>query len=100
AARKAYELSAETYPRYTPLGNLGAVYSELGYYDQALAAYEEDLRLNPEIGDAYGNLINGYLQLNQLDKARDTARQAQSRRIDSPEIHLHLYWVAFLQQDP
>jgi hypothetical protein len=57
------------------------------------------LRLKPEMGDAYGNLINGYLQLNRLDKAQDTGRQAQSRRIDSPEIQLHLYWVAFLQQD-
>jgi eukaryotic-like serine/threonine-protein kinase len=99
AARKAYELSVQTYPRDTPLGNLGAVYSELGSYEQALGAYEQDLRLKPEIGDAYGNLINGYLQLNRLDKAQDTARQAQSRGIDSPEIHLHLYWVAFLQQN-
>jgi DNA-binding winged helix-turn-helix (wHTH) protein/tetratricopeptide (TPR) repeat protein len=99
AARKAYELSVQTYPRDTPLGNLGAVYSELGYYDQALAAYEQGLRLNPEIGDAYGNLINGYLQLNRLDEAKAIARQAQSRSIDSPEIHLHLYWVAFLQRD-
>ncbi len=99
AARKTYELSLETYPRDTPLGNLGAVYSELGYYDQALAAYQQDVRLNPEIGDTYGNLINGYLQLNRLDEARSVARQAQSRSIDSPEIHLHLYWVDFLEHD-
>jgi hypothetical protein len=57
------------------------------------------MRLEPEIGDTYGNLINGYLQLNRLDEAKATARQAQSRSIDSPEIHLHLYWVDFLQHD-
>ncbi len=99
AARKTYELSLQTYPRDTPLGNLGAIYSELGNYEQALAAYQHAMRVDPESGDTYGNLINGYLQLNRLDEAKATARQAQSRSIDSPEIHLHLYWVDFLQHD-
>ena len=98
AARKTYELSLQTYPRDTPLGNLAAIYSEMGNYDQALAAYEHAMRLDQN-GDTYGNLINGYLQLNRLDEAKATARQAQSRSIDSPEIHLHLYWVDFLQHD-
>jgi DNA-binding winged helix-turn-helix (wHTH) protein/tetratricopeptide (TPR) repeat protein len=99
AARKAYELSLQTYPSDTPLGNLGAIYSELGNYEQALSTYQQALRIDPESGDTYGNLINGYLQLNRLDEARATAVQAQSRNIDSPEIHLHLYWVNFLQHD-
>jgi len=99
AARTAYLLSAQTYPHDTPMGNLGAVYSELGNYDQALRVYQEDLRLRPELGDAYGNLINGYVQLNRLEEARAVAVQAKSKNIDSPEIHLHLYWVAFLQND-
>jgi len=99
AARKAYELSLQTYPHETPLGNLGAVYSELGHYEQALATYQQALREDPDTGDAYGNLINGYVQLNRLDEAKATAAQAQSRNIDSPEIHLHLYWVNFLQDD-
>jgi eukaryotic-like serine/threonine-protein kinase len=98
AARKTYELSLQTYPRDTPLGNLGAIYSEMGNYDQALAAYEHAMRLDQN-GDTYGNLINGYLQLNRLDEAKAIARQAQSRDIDSPEIHLHLYWVDFLRHD-
>lgn len=99
AARKIYELSLQTYPRDTPLGNLAAIYGELGNYDQALTAYKHAMQLDPETGDTYGNLINGYLQLNRLDEAQATARQAQSRNIDSPEIHLHLYWVDFLQHD-
>ena len=40
AARKVYELSAQTYPRDTRLGNLGFIYSELGNYDKALAEYK------------------------------------------------------------
>src|SRR5262249_11175674 len=99
AARKAYELSLQTFPRDTPLGNLAAIYSELGLYDQALASYQQALRNDPDTGDTYGNLINGYLQVNRLNEARSTALQAQARKIDSPEIHLHLYWVDFLQDD-
>ena len=99
AARKAYELSLQTYPRDTPLGNLGAIYSELGHYNQALATYQQALQIDPDTGDTYGNLINGYVQVNRLDEAMTTANQARSRNIDSPEIHLHLYWLGFLRHD-
>ncbi|MBZ5656957.1 MAG: winged helix-turn-helix domain-containing protein [Acidobacteriia bacterium] len=99
AARKVYEFSAQTYPRDTSYTNLGLIYSDLGDYDKALAEYEEDLRINPETGTKYANLIAGYLQLNRLDEGRAMARQAQAHNIDSPEIHLNLYWVDFLQHD-
>lgn len=98
-ARKAYELSVQTYPHDTPVGNLAAIYGELGDYDRALATYQEALQTDPDTGDTYGNLINGYMELNRLDEARATANRAKSRNIDSPEIHLHLYWVSFLQND-
>jgi DNA-binding winged helix-turn-helix (wHTH) protein/tetratricopeptide (TPR) repeat protein len=99
AARKVDELSAQTYPRDTPFTNLGLIYSELGDYDKALAAFQEALRLNPETGNRYANLMSGYVQLNRLDEAKATAREAQRRLIDYPEIHINLYWVAFLEHD-
>jgi DNA-binding winged helix-turn-helix (wHTH) protein/tetratricopeptide (TPR) repeat protein len=99
AARKVYELSAQTYPRGTSFANLGLIYSDLGEYDKALPAYEEDVRLNPGIGIKYGNLVSGYLLLNRLDDAKATALNAHAHNVDSPEIHLNLYWIAFLQHD-
>jgi hypothetical protein len=90
AARKVYELSAQTYPRDTRLGNLGFLYSELGNYEKALAEYKEDLKLNPEKGKAYADLAGAYLRLNRLDEARN---------IDVHEVHLHLYWINFLRHD-
>jgi eukaryotic-like serine/threonine-protein kinase len=99
AARKVYELSAQTYPRDTRLGNLGFLYSELGDYEKALAEYKEDLKLNPAQGDAYADLAAAYLQLNRLDEAQATAREAQAHDMDVPEIHLNLYWVDFLRHD-
>jgi tetratricopeptide (TPR) repeat protein len=92
-------LSAQTYPRDTRLGNLGFLYSELGNYDKALAEYKEDLKLNPEKGNAYADLAGAYLRLNRLDEAEATARDAQAQNVDVPEVHLLLYWVAFLRHD-
>jgi DNA-binding winged helix-turn-helix (wHTH) protein/tetratricopeptide (TPR) repeat protein len=99
AARKIGELSAQTYPRDTSFTNLGLVYSELGDHDKALAAFQDALRVNPETGYRYANLVNGYLQLNRLDQAKATAHEAQSHQIDSPELHLSVYWIDFLQHD-
>ena len=99
AARKVYELSAQTYPRDTRLGNLGFLYSELGNYEKALAEYKEDLKLNPEKGNAYADLAGAYLRLNRLDEALATAREAQAHNIDVHEVHLHLYWINFLRHD-
>ena len=99
AARRVDELSAQTYPRDTSFTNLGIIYSELGDYDKALVAFENALRFNAETGYRYANLMGGYLQLDRLDEAKATAQEAQRRHIDYPEIHLNLYWVAFLQHD-
>lgn len=99
AARKVYELSAQTFPRDTLLTNLGLIYSELGDYEKALATYKEVLHVNPGTGNRYANLISGYLQLNRLEEAKAAAQEAEIHRIDSPEIHANLYWVNFLQRD-
>jgi eukaryotic-like serine/threonine-protein kinase len=99
AARQVYELSAQTYPRETRLGNLGFLYSQLGDYEKALAEYKEDLKLNPDKGNAYPDLAGAYLQLNRLDEAQATALEAQAHNTDVPEVHLKLYWVDFLRHD-
>ncbi len=99
AARKVYELSAQTYPRDAPLNNLGLIYSEMGDFDKALDAYQNVLRVSAGTGNRYANLVSGYMQLNRLDEAKAAAREAQAHNIDSPEIHLNLYWVAFLEHD-
>src|SRR5437667_2398304 len=93
AARKAYELSAQTYPHDIPLSNLGLIYSELGDYDKALPAHKEALRVNLDTGNRYeyANLVSGYLQLNRLDEAKATAREAQAHNIDSAQLNLNLY---------
>src|SRR5271156_1794837 len=99
AARKAYELWAQTYPRDdTPPGNLGVIYLALGNYDKALAANQEEVNLSPD-GVSYTNLVFDYLSVNRLDEARATAQEAQAHHLDNPTIHLQLYNIDFLQHD-
>src|SRR6202022_3368903 len=100
AARKTYELWAQTYPRdYIPPGNLGVIYSSLGDYDKALEAAQASLKLDPGSGLSYANLSFSYLTVNRLDEARATALEAQTHNLDNPVIHLNLYFIDFLQHD-
>ncbi len=99
AARKVFELLEQTYPREAPYTNLGIVYSQLGDYDKAIVAFEKAVRIGPATGNRYANLINGYLQLDRLDQAKAAMLEAQAKKMDSPEIHVNLYWADFLQHD-
>jgi tetratricopeptide (TPR) repeat protein len=100
AARKTYELWAQTYPRdYLPMVNLAALYEQLGEFDNEVAASQEALRLNPRSGITYSNLVAAYRNVNRLDEAKATAQEAQARHLDSPRIHLNLYQIGFLQHD-
>jgi len=100
ATRKTYELWAQTYPRDDiPPGNLASIYQALGDYDKGLAANQESLKLSPESGIWYANLVAGYVTVNRLDEARATAQEAQAHNLDNPAIHLQLYSIDFLQHD-
>jgi tetratricopeptide (TPR) repeat protein len=100
AARKMYELWAQTYPRdETAVAGLSHVYTDLGDYEQALTAAKEYLRLSPGSEDAYGNLAALYMNLNRLDEAKATAQQALAHNLDGPYLHLDLYMVDFLQRN-
>jgi serine/threonine protein kinase/tetratricopeptide (TPR) repeat protein len=100
AARKTNELWRQTYPRDDlPLISLAFIYERLGDYERTLAAEQRVLKLNPTNGLAYGNLVNGYLELNRLEQAKATAQEAQARHLDSAYIHLNLYAIDFLQHD-
>src|SRR6266481_5390547 len=99
-ARQAYELWSQTYPRdLVPPNNLGVIYENLGEYDKALAESREALRLAPESGASYANLVAPYLYLNRLQEARATADEAQAKNLDSPPLRFKLYVLAFLKND-
>jgi len=100
AARKAYELWAQTYPRdETPHRLLGIIYGALGDYDKALAQAQEAMKLDPGSVIEYDTLAFSYVAVNRLDEARATAQEAQAHNLDNASIHYILYGIAFLQHD-
>jgi eukaryotic-like serine/threonine-protein kinase len=99
-ARPVYELWVQVYPRdILPRKNLGNIYSKFGQFDKALEQYREVNRL--EVSSAtYADLVLCYISLNRLEEARATVREAQVKKLDSSLLHIPLYLLAFLQNDP
>jgi eukaryotic-like serine/threonine-protein kinase len=99
-ARQAYELWAQTYPRdFVPPTNLGIIYSLLGQYDKSLAEDQEALRLAPGSGNNYENLAFGYFALDRLEDARATIEEAWAKKLDTPNLHFVMYWLAYFKND-
>ena len=99
AARKTYELWAQTYPRDdTPPANLANSYLVLGDYDKALAASQESLRVSPD-GLSYYGVVVCDRQVNLLDEARTTVQEAQAHNLETLGNHSELYLIDFLEHD-
>jgi eukaryotic-like serine/threonine-protein kinase len=100
AARKSYELWAQTYPRdNVPPNNLALIYGQLGEFEKSISANQRAMELDPGSGQSYANLANAFIQANRLDEAKATVREAQTRHLDSSGIRVALYRIAFLQHD-
>ena len=99
-ARQVYDLSAQTFPRYsgTPL-RLSQLYSEIGEYDKALAQIHEAIRLDSSRAVNFNDLVGNLIDLNRLQAARTAAQQAQSRQLDSTPLRSKLYRLSFLEND-
>jgi serine/threonine protein kinase/Tfp pilus assembly protein PilF len=93
-------LWAQSYPRdATPHNYLGWVYELQGLYEKAAAEQLTAIRLFPDSGNDYSNLMVNYVALARLDEAKSTYRQAIERRLDGPFLHDEMYAIAFLEGD-
>lgn len=97
---QTYQLWMQSYPNDSvPHGNLGANYSALGQYDQALPELKEGIALAPTGVVGYQNLSLVELALGQVDKAQATLDEATARKLDAGSLHLMGYYLAFLKND-
>lgn len=99
-ARQSYELWAQIYPREAvPPLNVGVIYQTLGMHEKSLAEFREALRLAPSESLNWASVVLGYLHLNRLHEARTTAYEALNKNLDSGDLRLALYQIAFLRND-
>ena len=68
-------------------------------YDKVLETAQQALRLNPESGAGYGQLLNGYFAIERLDEAKAAYDKAVALHKDNEWFHEQRYYVAFLQHD-
>jgi len=99
-ARQVYELWAGTYPRDSgPIASLGVIDADLGHHDKALTEAQQALRLDQGNPQLYADLVSVYLFFNRVEDARAVIRDAQERNLDSPDLRMRLYFLAFLRND-
>jgi Flp pilus assembly protein TadD len=79
--------------------NLGALYSQAGYFDYAEAAYLQALRINPQELVAMSNLGQLYGYRGQTELAAWYNKQSDKHRMENPYYRYQLARKAFLAED-
>ena len=99
-AIQSCETWARAYPRnWHPHQLLAWNYELMGRYEKAVSENMEAIRLDPDIGLVYSNLMEDYTPLNRLVEAKATYRQALNRKLDGTWLHIDRYIIAFLESD-
>jgi class 3 adenylate cyclase/tetratricopeptide (TPR) repeat protein len=101
AARRSYELLAQTYPRdESAQVLLWFIHLTLGDYARSDAAAKRAFEINPDSSNNYVCLIYCDQYLGRLDQAKALVEQSRAKKLNSPWYSLALYVVDFLQNDP
>jgi tetratricopeptide (TPR) repeat protein/class 3 adenylate cyclase len=101
AARRSYELLAQTYPRdESAQVLLWFIHLTLGDYARSDAAGKRAFEINPDSSNNYVCLIYCDQYLGRLEQAKALVEQSRAKKLNSPWYSLALYVVDFLQNDP
>jgi serine/threonine protein kinase len=99
-AAQAYQEEIESYPKnLSAYLNLGVVSAEQGDYEKSAELTLEQLHRGSANVAPYDNLANCYLALQRFDDARNTIREAQSKKLEDYITRMALYALAFLSSD-
>jgi eukaryotic-like serine/threonine-protein kinase len=97
---QVYNAWAQAYPRdFIPLNNLSVIHQSLGDWDKALADIRACLKIEPGNAAMYAGLAGTYSTLGRIEEAKATVADTLSRNLDSPNLHLAMYTIAFLEND-
>jgi tetratricopeptide (TPR) repeat protein len=95
-----YQLWVQTYPRSASAhANLGTLYGGMGQYEKAVPESLEAIRLEPDAGSTYSNLILSYAALDRFDDAQKIYNLAISRKASDPIMNVNWFGVSFVLGD-
>jgi eukaryotic-like serine/threonine-protein kinase len=99
-ANQTYRDWMAAYPNdYVPYANLPLNLVSMGEYDKVLETAQQAVRLNPDSGAGYGEMLNGYFAMERLDEAKAAYDKAVAIHKDNEWFHEQRYYIAFLQHD-
>jgi eukaryotic-like serine/threonine-protein kinase len=100
-AQQTCEAWAQAYPRESmPHSFLaGFIYPVLSEYEKAAEESQKAIELAPDFGVGYALLGYNSLSLDRLGEAEDAAHRASERKIETRDLALLRYDVAFLKSD-
>jgi Flp pilus assembly protein TadD len=104
-ARERFEQTVQlsaSYPDTMPnaWNNLGLLDTREGHIDEAVAHFQQALRVSPDYWTALENLGNAYRLQKRWDEARQTLERALSARPQDPEANYNLAMVFAQTGDP
>ena len=100
-ARQTCDLWAKAYPRaWLPHALLsGAIYTSLGKYEQSVEHGKIAVGIDPDFSIGYANLALSYMALERLDEAEKTLQRAFDRKLETPDLFVLRYAIAFVKGD-
>jgi len=100
-AQQTLELWAQTYPRdHLPHGLLSGFANQgLGNYEKSIEEAQKALAIDPDLTPAYANLAAAYFYLDRPSEAESTLQRASGRKLETPDLLLMRYYIAFLKGD-
>jgi tetratricopeptide (TPR) repeat protein len=100
-AQQTCEAWAQTYPRemkaHMPL--VGIIYPVLGKYEKAVEEGKKVIEFDPDFAIGYNVLAISYQYLDRLGEAENTLQRASERKLESPDLLVDRYGIAFLKDD-
>jgi tetratricopeptide (TPR) repeat protein len=98
-AQETLKAWALAYPRSSEPHVRGFLSAYQGKYEDEVKEELEAIRLKPEDGPPYDNLMEGYTALSRLDEAKAVGHQALDRKLEPQYLRDDLYEIAFLEGD-
>jgi len=100
-ARQTCDLWAKAYPRaWLPHALLsGAIYNSLGKYEQSVEHGKIAIGIDPDFSIGYANLALSYMALERGDEEENTLQRAFDRKLETPDLFILRYAIAFVKDD-